>query len=454
MTSSARLSILVILVAACNFPRPPDLPEDAAPRGDASSRDAAPGVDAPPDAPDPPGSVIRVAPTGDDANDGMTQPVKTLKHAIGLAAANGQITKIVLASGRYATAGGETFPYTVPANVVIIGPAGGGAILAGSQAEPGMTVGAGTLQDLELEDFTVAITATGLASVKNIHIRTSTIALRGETTAKLTLSNIDIAGESAACPTGIELNGNADMVVTGLSTRGLGSHVLVKDQSSATITGATATGVVTCQVVMFSIASSTLFAMRDSLIDTGYVGMSIRAAATAAPTQATLTNVTIRNMDGGALGGGNAVVQVTGGALSSGPRGTSFSIIGGVWSLSNVALQNSQSAIYVQQATLTMRDCMISDNSIGIDLSVGAVVDFGTASSPGGNVIKNSLMGLVVEGAIGRSGIVDAVGNTWKPLQGAGTDGKYAAHTVFHGPVAEVSGNNFELQGSDETLNL
>jgi hypothetical protein len=47
---------------------------------------------------------IRVAPSGDDANDGLTNPVKTLKRAIGLAAAYSQATVIVLASGRYPAA--------------------------------------------------------------------------------------------------------------------------------------------------------------------------------------------------------------------------------------------------------------------------------------------------------------------------------------------------------------
>jgi hypothetical protein len=152
-----------------------------------------------------PGVTIHVSTTGDDANDGLAHPVKTLKHAIGLAAADSQIANIVLASGRYAADNGETFPYTVPASVAIVGPAGGGAILGGTKAEPGLMVDTGRLQDLELEDFAVAVVATGTASLTGVRIRTSAVALRGETTAKLTspvpLPHARPASFSTALPT-------------------------------------------------------------------------------------------------------------------------------------------------------------------------------------------------------------------------------------------------------------
>src|SRR5215208_577423 len=118
MIIASRLFPIFALVAACGFPRPANIGDDTGP-GDANgSGDATASIDAPPvDAPDPPGTAIRVSPSGDDANDGFTRPVKTLKHAIGLAAANSEIIHIVLASGRYSNASGETFPYTVPPNV-------------------------------------------------------------------------------------------------------------------------------------------------------------------------------------------------------------------------------------------------------------------------------------------------------------------------------------------------
>jgi hypothetical protein len=97
-----------------------------------------------------PGVTIHVSTTGDDTSDGLTHPVKTLKHAIGLAAADSQIKNIALTPGRYSTENGETFPYGVPANLAIVGPAGGGAILVGTKIEPGLMIDVVNLQDLEL----------------------------------------------------------------------------------------------------------------------------------------------------------------------------------------------------------------------------------------------------------------------------------------------------------------
>src|SRR5947207_1884829 len=125
MSFSSRLPLViarmhaVALLAACNFPKPADVAGEAGPSDASVVTDAAPDglpidsppIDAAPDAPDLPGTVLNVSPSGDDANDGLTMPVKTLKHAIGLAAANSEIVRIVLASGRYSAATGETFPY-------------------------------------------------------------------------------------------------------------------------------------------------------------------------------------------------------------------------------------------------------------------------------------------------------------------------------------------------------
>src|ERR1051326_8266337 len=91
----------------------------------AQSPDATSGDDAPPPVDARTGSmIVQVAPTGNDANDGVTQPVKTLKRGIGIALANGEVGKIEIASGRYDSANGETFPYTVPGGITIEGPAG------------------------------------------------------------------------------------------------------------------------------------------------------------------------------------------------------------------------------------------------------------------------------------------------------------------------------------------
>ncbi len=348
---------------------------------------------------------------------------------------------------------GETFPYIVPSNVTIVGPAGGGAILAGSKAEPGMMVDAGTLQNLELDDFTVAITATGATHLTNIRIRSSTTAVRGETAANLSLDNVDIAGTAGSCATGIELNGGANLTSTGLATRALGASLRARDQSTAQLTRVNATGSAPCTVSMVSVTSTKSFTLSESLLDGGFGGVEIGSPRSVSPTQAALTNVTIRNMDAQALGVGNAMGHMTGGALSH-TRSTSFSILGGTWSFTNVIIENSNSGIFVQEADLIMRGCTVSGNGVGIALSDAANVDLGTTSSVGNNVIRNTLMGLVVEGGATGPGPVKAVGNTWKPVQGADVQGKYSVGTVVPGPVVGVSGNNFEIQSPNLSLQL
>ena len=269
--SSRRLHAVVVphtiaLLTACNFPKPADVagetgPSDANVPSDAVA-DGLPidgrSIDAAPDAPDPPGTAVHVSPTGDDANDGFAMPVKTLKHAIGLAAANSDIIHIVLASGRYSSATGETFPYTVPPNVIVIGPAGGGATLAGTKAEPGMSVNGSGLQDVDLADFTTAITATGTATLKNVRVLTSAVGVQGETAANLTANNLEIAGAVGACATGIVLNGSAQLVVMMFTARNLGKTLNANDQSRVSVGNANITCDSSCSTASLACSPSGL----------------------------------------------------------------------------------------------------------------------------------------------------------------------------------------------------
>jgi hypothetical protein len=314
--------LLALAVAACEFPKPADVTDDAAGSpSDAAGADAAAVADAPPDAPDVPGTVLHVSTTGDDGNDGLSQPVKTLKHAIGLAAANPQLVKIIVATGRYSSASGETFPYTVPANLAIVGPAGGGAILTGTKNEPGLTVSTGTLQDVELEDFTVAITATGTARVANTRIRSSMVGIRGETTAKLTVDNVDITGAVGACASGIVLTGAAGLTTTMLATRGLAPAIDARDQSTVTIANANITGVLGCRDSVGNLQNvmtgntTKPFVLTDSLLDGGDYGVGLAAAPVV------VSNTIIRNMRFTSIEGGSGGLQMTGGELSGGSEG-------------------------------------------------------------------------------------------------------------------------------------
>jgi hypothetical protein len=127
------------------------------------------------------------------------------------------------------------------------------------------------------------------------------------------------------------------------------------------------------------------------------------------------------------------VVDVTGGEFSH-TRQTDLSIVGGSATLTGVAILTSQVGFYSQDCTLTMRDCTVADNQQGGNLGDNTIVDLGTTSKPGGNIFKNIGFGLDVGGAVGSS--IPAVGNTWKPLQGADGSGKYVQGSTLTGPVA------------------
>jgi hypothetical protein len=454
-----RIAALLAVTAACGFPRPRDVPgvSDDAGAG-AAVMDAAVTDSALADVPDVPGVTLHVSTSGDDANDGFVLPVKTLKHAIGLAAANGEIKNIVLASGRYSTALGETFPYTLPANVTLIGPAGGGAILTGSNAEPGMIVDAGTLRDLELEDFTVAITATGTATVANVHIRTSMLAVRAETAARLTVDNLDVTGSVGGCATGIELNGEAKLDAIVLATRSLGTALNAKDHSAVSISKGNITGDRGCaQIVMF-VTTDNAFALSESTLDGGADGLSF--APRSSILQVTIKNTTVRNLKNDGLGGGtgfggSVAFQMIGGALSDNGRGGA-EIVGGDWSFTNVTMeQNKVFGIYFQgdytpaMDTLTMRGCIVNSVSNSIYLFDDAFADLGTTASPGNNTFVSSQgVGLSIDGN-GGTGVpttIDAVGDVWRPnVQNADANGKYPDSAKITMPVDLVSGNNYSL---------
>jgi hypothetical protein len=462
MTHLKRLSIalcLSVAIPACGFPRPPAITDDATPAGDAApgsdavpGSDAATGIDAA--ASDAaisidarPGTTIHVAGTGDDSNDGITAPVKTLKHAIGLAAANDQITGIVLASGRYESAAGETFPYTLPVNIILSGPAGGGAILAGTNTEPGMIVGAGALQDLELESFTVAVTATGTSRLTNLHIRTDMLAIRAESTARLTADNVDITGTVSACAAGIELNGSATLTSSMLATRNLKISVNAKDQSSLALSAANIVGDGACNAPfgVLTVTTPNVFSLANSLLDGGNIG--IWFSGTGNPTQATVKDTTIRNMKASAIATTKVTLEVTGGELSNVTSAIGAS--GGDIKLTGVAIKHTSdySVVLGDGGAFVMRRCTNTQNASGVYLLGNMAVDLGTDASPGNNVFQNgNATGVEIDA--GYPGHVTAVGNTWRPsIQGGVIAGRCAARVVS-GAVVYNGTSNYSVSAS------
>lgn len=437
--SLARIALLLLTTTttSCSFPRPPDVVGDAP--GDTGGKT---------------GSAIHVSPSGDDSNDGLMSPIKTLKHAIGLAAANTQVSQIVLAAGTYSMSSGETFPYSVPPNVTIVGPAGGGATLDGDKTGPAISMGAGVLQDIDLQDFATAITVTGAATLKNIRVLTSAIAVQAETTAHLTVSNLDITGTVRVCATGIMLNGNATATISAFATRFLGPSLSANDHSMASLMNVNVTGDPSCtNISVLHILSDGAFMIDQTLVDGGGSGISVGSPPGGAPTQVVLENVTVRNVIADALSVRNATVRMMGGELSH-TSATALEVIGGNCTLTDVSILSSGAAFYSQDATLTMRGCTVSNNTVGGDLGVNAVADLGTTMNPGKNVIKNVGLGLLVEGGNGTQ-LVQLVGNTWKPVQGADANGKYTQGTIVPGPIScDSNTGNFCLPVSNESLEL
>jgi hypothetical protein len=337
----------------------------------------------------------------------------------------------------------------VPGGIAIEGPAGGGAILAGTGTEPGLSLETGTLANLEFESFAVAVTATGTGHITGARVRTSALAIRAETAAQLTIDDLDITGPMAGCKIGIELDGGAALVATGLASRTLATAIVANDHSTVMLGGSMIAGDASCaNQASIDIESTGAVTVADTLIDGGAFGMFFPVDT--APTTVTLTNTTIRNLTGDGLGGRAVNLTMTGGALTNNQDGMEAS--GGTWSFTGVTITGNRGlGIYIQGtaanaiATITMRGTTLSQNALGIDVFDFAVADFGTVASPGGNNFSgNTEAGVEIDGNFGQQ-LVTAVGNTWRPnVQGADAQGHYAVATI-PGPVAFASGNNFVL---------
>jgi hypothetical protein len=413
---------------------------------DASVQIDTPPIDTPPiDAPGPTTNV-QVTTTGDDANDGLTNPVKTLKRALAIATSNGAIRTITLAAGKYGAANGETYPYLVPANVTILGAAAGGTILAGTGAEKGLTIDTGGLSHLQLESFGTAVSVTGTATLSTLTFRVNKLAVDVATAGLVTADALDVTGVPGACnDAAINAAGAARVAVTGLGIHTTGTFLSLRDQSIVTITGASAAGQACGSNGPMIAHGGKALTIAGSTIDAGGVGISL----TAGTPNLTLTNTVISNMRSNAITGSAGVIDVTGGEIRN--SGHAFDVVTATIKLTNTALKgNLVFGIVVRGAaaspsTLLLRGTTVSGNGIGIYLLDYAIADLGTAANPGNNIIQNNVnIGLLIEGANGAR-TIDAAGNTWMPsVQGANVQGKYSPQTLA-GPIPPVDGNNFAV---------
>jgi hypothetical protein len=460
-TPSFTAQILCLtLAAACGGSNDRPMPDS---RIDAPSPD--PAIDASIDAPIDPPLTVHVAKDGNDSHDGITSPVETLHRAIAIAASNPRVTDIVMAAGQYTMRDGEAFPYTVPANVEIAGPAGGGVTLVGTGAETGLSFpGGGQLQEIDLRSFKVAIEASGDLRLKNLHVTDSDLGVHGSATAKLRITNLDITAPIAvrpACAIGISLTGAAELMATTLTTDSVGPAILADGPRSIDVAGATLKmNVSGCKRPMIDVTNPGAFALKDTAI-TGN-GNTVTPSEDPgikligdpnARIQAMLTNTRVIHTREG-LAARLIGLQMTGGELSSNRVG--FVGDSDAWSFRGVTISSNidngieMAGFGVEApglARLTMRNCLVHANgSSGIELQVNAAADLGTVASPGNNDISaNNFVGLLIAGP-GAPSQITAVGNTWAAnTQGADSQGHYLTTAVVQGPVLLDSFQNYAI---------
>lgn len=438
-----RLACALAVLGACNFPKPEDAPSDAN------------GIDA---VVLDPSKTILVSVDGNDANDGRAAPVRTLKHAVELAVAEPRLTAISIGAGRYAADAGESFPYSIPEGMTVVGPSDSSAILAGTGTETGLVLTSATLQQLTLEEFATAISSTGVVGLSRLRITNSDLALRVESTSQATLSSVTIEGMRAAsasdCQAGILALGSAKLMASTLATRNLSTSVTAEGSALIDLSAIDIIADAPCRGVIFKVGTDKTFAIHGGNVLGGGTALAFTAPAGAA-TQATVADLVVHNVSTG-ITGSNVVLTMTGGEVMGSENALNAGA-GGDWRFTNVKfLDSTQIGLYVagvrngsdiRTATLFMRDCSVTHSqSDGVYLFDESVADLGTAASPGNNTFQsNGGVGVNIFGVdIGRQ--IDAVGNTWNAsLQGSDTLGHFPGRATVSGPIDRTNGNNFAI---------
>lgn len=396
------------------------------------------------------GSTVRVSLSGNDAADGVTAPVKTLKHAIELAKANAAINVIHLDAGKYGAANGETYPYAVPTGATIVGEQG--TILAGTTKEAGLVVDTGTLENLELEHFTTAIHVTGAATMKGISVKLLKVGVLSDGTAKLTARALTFIGTPDCSTTGLRVSGSSQVTVDTMAATDAIS-VDQTDQTAVAIANGTAkTKGGDC--VHIRTAGKSLV-VTDTTLTGGGAGVDFESADNGL--DVTLTNTTIADTAFSGIIGSAKTMQMTGGEIRNNDTGAELN--SGSYTFTNVAIKGNHSlGISLVKGTrggalspgsLRMRRCTVTGNTRGVYL-LGATGDLGTPSDPGNNTFGQNLeVGLDLYESVATF----AVGNTWRPnVQGADAHGKYASGRIKP-PVDAINGHNYRIKdGSPLTL--
>jgi len=253
------------------------------------------------------------------------------------------------------------------------------------------------------------------------------------------------------CVGGIDVRTPAAVTVTGFVAHQLGvaiSGPLSADSGLATI-DVTSTNITAsdpqdnCNTSVLSLGASA-FTLRDSTVDGGYYGLIAYNTGSV-----TIQNSTLRNQYIGILSAGKLQMIDT---MITGTVSPVF-LSGGTLSFTGVTMTGNATAIDLSgfsadaPLSLTMRRSTISgNNGDGIKLSGNVILDLGTATDPGANVIMgNTKVGLHVIDGPGQPQIT-AIGNTWNAnVQDADDRGGYIEIATLTGPLATSPGNNFAL---------
>ena len=403
--------------------------------------------------------VVQVSPHGDDANDGFSKPVRTLRRGIEIATANTQIRGIDVDAGRYDKTSGEGFPYYVPADVTISGPVNGGAVLAGVGTEPGLLVNDGELRDLTLEGFSAAVISGGVTRLLNLHVRASGAAIYGAAASRLTAIKLDVvgvantAGMADVCSRGVVLTDDASFTGSEISVRAVDAAFQMEDMTTASISRAHITGVTdgnACSKALFHVRTPGTFTLDESVVENALSGIIFELADPSTP--ATIKGTLIRNMRNSGLIGRTVTLTMSNSEIASnGQHGLEAN--GGTWNLDGVTLKrNIRSGAHLQgntvsPAKLMMRGCTILNNyRDGVNLYDVIDADLGTVASPGNNTfLGNTEQGLLIRGCQSISP-AHAVGNAWRPnVQGANSVGENSAVVNVTGSVTQRAGNNYAI---------
>lgn len=399
--------------------------------------------------------------SGLDTNPGTAaEPLKTLGKALSLVA-SGQT--VVLEAGTYDEASGESWGYSVPANVTLQA-ASSGVVLASTAGASALQLdGSASLTGLTFQGFVPALMgATGTVAVKDVTFTNDAPAVQASGDVALTLDAATFDGTGS----GVKLLNAATATVTGGSFSGLdGASVAAFDTSAASLDSVQVTGTTATVVALHQSAVAVL--SHCVITNSSPQGVPNNASLEVSDSGVlTLDNTSVGGSDGWAVlaldptttvaitggtfsGNNNTAIESSGtlsidGATVSNNAGSGIVAANGSLSVTNTTV-SGHPYVGISVATgvpVTMRGSSLLSNAGGILLvGLDGQTDLGTAASPGGNTFQNGTSQVGVT-SFRTFHTVSAVGNTWIPnVQGADGSGHYGSQLV----TGAVTGANYTL---------